>query len=322
MEAAADINLENYVPQQGLSLLLLNGECVAAYQDSEQVSLHCFGIESSSNEELLFTKNIPLLTIIDLFTTHADVSSCINMQFGHAVKVNIIWQQLSVIDSSAKYTTAIAVSIASDANINICRAQNFSPLLTYQINFSAVIAADAVLNYELINYSSVANDCSQIELQGDGAHINISSAAVLTSTKNISQLITIMHAADHTISNIKSRSLLNDKASHFIKMKTSMVAGVVALQGEQQHKSLLLSEKAASRVQPILEIATDEVICAHGATFGEIDRAALFYLQSRGISKAEAAKELAAAFVQEIFSHELSLDSGSLSHRVLEVVNG
>jgi Fe-S cluster assembly scaffold protein SufB len=317
MEEATDINLENYLPQQGVALLLLNGKFVAAYQDKKKVSCHDVGIESDT--ELFFTKNMAHLTIVDLFTANADVCSSINIRFASAVKVNIFWQQLSVIDSAAKYESAIAVVVNKNAEVNLCRAQDFSPLLNYKIDLNVLIAEHAVLNYELINYSNVITDLAQIKLNGDGANINISSAAVLAEIRNISQFIAIVHAADNTISNIKSRSLLNDKANHFVQMKTAMIPGVVNLQGEQQHKSLLLSDNAASRVQPILEIATDDVACAHGATVGTIDTAALFYLQSRGMSKAQAVKELAAAFVQEIFAGEVLLDS--LRRRVSEVVS-
>ena len=106
-------------------------------------------------------------------------------------------------------------------------------------------------------------------------------------------------------------------------MQTDMLPGVEDLEGSQQHKALLLCNTAAARVQPTLEIATDTVSCAHGATVGSLDDKALFYLQSRAIEKNKAEQLLCAAFVQSIvpakYNNQLS---DILSVAVSEVTNG
>ena len=69
----------------------------------------------------------------------------------------------------------------------------------------------------------------------------------------------------------------------------------------QSNRNLLLSEGARSDAKPELKIFADDVKCAHGATVGELDEDALFYLQSRGIPTDRAKKLLIEAFIAEIF---------------------
>ena len=68
------------------------------------------------------------------------------------------------------------------------------------------------------------------------------------------------------------------------------------------NKNLLLSEGAEIDTQPVLEIHADEVKAAHGATVGQLDANALFYLRSRGLPEDQAQQLLTAAFCREPLS--------------------
>ncbi|MGH7008584.1 MAG: SufD family Fe-S cluster assembly protein, partial [Stellaceae bacterium] len=68
----------------------------------------------------------------------------------------------------------------------------------------------------------------------------------------------------------------------------------------QLSKNLLLGARAAIDTKPELEILADDVKCSHGATVGDLDEAALFYLESRGIPAAEARRMLVEAFAAEV----------------------
>ena len=71
----------------------------------------------------------------------------------------------------------------------------------------------------------------------------------------------------------------------------------------QQNRNLLLSESAVANSRPQLEIFTDQVKCAHGATVGQLDADAVYYLRSRGLSEEEARNMLIFGFADEIASH-------------------
>ena len=77
-------------------------------------------------------------------------------------------------------------------------------------------------------------------------------------------------------------------------------AGADGSEAALSNKNLLLSADAEIDTQPVLEIHADEVKAAHGATVGQLDATALFYLRSRGLTEAEARRLLTAAFCREI----------------------
>jgi Fe-S cluster assembly protein SufD len=70
----------------------------------------------------------------------------------------------------------------------------------------------------------------------------------------------------------------------------------------QSNKSLLLSRNAEMDARPQLEIYADDVKCAHGATVGQLDRDALYYLRARGVGEADARRLLIHAFVGDVLA--------------------
>ena len=76
--------------------------------------------------------------------------------------------------------------------------------------------------------------------------------------------------------------------------------GASQTRADQHNPNLLISERARAITRPQLEIYNDDVECSHGATVGQLDEDALFYLRARGLSEAEALRALTAAFVGEV----------------------
>src|SRR5262249_33818012 len=70
---------------------------------------------------------------------------------------------------------------------------------------------------------------------------------------------------------------------------------------QQMHRGLLLSDDAECDARPSLEIYADDVQCGHGSTCGALDEETLFYMQSRGLSRAEAERMMVEAFIMSLF---------------------
>jgi len=83
------------------------------------------------------------------------------------------------------------------------------------------------------------------------------------------------------------------------------------------NKTMLLSDKAEIDSKPELEIYADDVKCAHGATSGQIDETALFYLQSRGIPEAKARNLLVQSFLGEVIER---IDNETLREAITEKI--
>ena len=81
-----------------------------------------------------------------------------------------------------------------------------------------------------------------------------------------------------------------------------MHAGADGTDADQSNHNLLLSDKAEIDTKPELEIYADDVKCSHGATVGQLDKSALFYLRTRGLDEDEATQVLTRAFASAILS--------------------
>ena len=94
--------------------------------------------------------------------------------------------------------------------------------------------------------------------------------------------------------------MLDGKAQGVFNGKIIVRPDAQKTDSKQSNKNLLLSENAIINTKPQLEIYADDVKCTHGATVGQIDPEAVFYLRSRGIGESEAKKLLTFAFANDV----------------------
>lgn len=114
------------------------------------------------------------------------------------------------------------------------------------------------------------------------------------------------HSAPFTRSDLDFRGLVSGRSRAVFNGKVEVHQDAKKTQARQMNHNLLLSDFAEVDSKPELEIYTDEVECRHGATTGQLDEEALFYLRSRGIDSAKAKVILLQAFVETLLS-EVSL---------------
>ena len=110
------------------------------------------------------------------------------------------------------------------------------------------------------------------------------------------------HAARDTRSDVLWRGVADQRARGILHGAITVAAGADGADAQLQTKNLLLSPHAEIDAQPILEIYADEVKASHGATVGQLDERALFYLRSRGVPLAAARNLLIAGFCREAFN--------------------
>ena len=109
--------------------------------------------------------------------------------------------------------------------------------------------------------------------------------------------VVVRHAAENGVSRQTWRAVADDAATASLAARVEVARAAQKTDGEQSLRGLLLKRAATINLKPELEIFADDVTCAHGATVGELDAAALFYLASRGIAPAPATALLTRAFV-------------------------
>ncbi|HST36285.1 MAG TPA: SufD family Fe-S cluster assembly protein, partial [Allosphingosinicella sp.] len=139
----------------------------------------------------------------------------------------------------------------------------------------------------------------EIILDGEGAFAEVSGALLARGRQRHDANLVVRHAVANGTSRQLWRSVADDRAACSVAARVEVARDAQKTDGEQSLKGLLLARSATINAKPELEIFADDVKCAHGATVGELDRAALFYLESRGISPDEAKGLLTRAFVAD-----------------------
>lgn len=134
---------------------------------------------------------------------------------------------------------------------------------------------------------------------GAGARFDLGGVILGRGDATREIVTTVRHAAPHGVSRQVIRSVLGDRATGSFLGKVAVARGAQKTDAVQSVKALLVSRTATANAKPELEIFADDVKCAHGATVGELDRDALFYMASRGIGPDEAQALLTEAFIAD-----------------------
>jgi Fe-S cluster assembly protein SufD len=169
-------------------------------------------------------------------------------------------------------------------------------------DFAITLGAGARMDFHVLNagagYGRIAIDVTL----HDGAHFELGAVQIGGGEANLEIVTTVRHIEPNASSHQVVRSVLGGSATGSYLGKVAVARDAQKTDSTQSVKAMLLSRTATANSKPELEIYADDVKCAHGATVGELDRQALFYLAARGIPPAEAQTMLLQAFVSEVFA--------------------
>lgn len=192
---------------------------------------------------------------------------------------------------------------AHNAQITYVAAQTWSPTtLSFQFN-STVARRDArVLSLNIHLGARQARHESHSQLQAPGAHSEMLALTVASGTQEFDQRTLQTHQAPHTSSNLLYKNALLDQARTIFSGLIVVDADAQKTDAYQSNRNLMLSDAAEANSLPGLEIQANDVRCTHGATSSRIDPELEFYLQARGIRKAQADELLVFGFFEEVLA--------------------
>jgi Fe-S cluster assembly protein SufD len=136
---------------------------------------------------------------------------------------------------------------------------------------------------------------------GDGSDFALGGVNLGRDDATLEIVTNVTHAGPNATSRQTVRTVLDDRATGSFLGKVAVARAAQKTDAVQSVKALLLARTATANARPELEIFADDVKCAHGATVGELDANALFYLASRGIGPDEARALLTQSFVADAF---------------------
>ena len=166
--------------------------------------------------------------------------------------------------------------------------------------FAMQQAASRLLLDTITLHNGTTRNNYDIALAGEGAEIELVGMGIADKTQQIDNYTRIRHIAPRCTSNELFKYILDGEATASFKGCIVVENRADKSVARQTNKNISLSPESHIYTEPQLEIYADDVKCGHGATVGQLDESALFYLRQRGIPEAEARMMLMLAFTGDI----------------------
>ena len=168
---------------------------------------------------------------------------------------------------------------------------------------NARLARDAVFASHTFSFGGqvVRNEVRSV-LAGSGNRATLNGLSVLNADQHVDNHTVLDHAAPHSESRELFKGIYAEKSLGVFSGTIIVRPDAQKTNAYQSSQSLLLSREAAVDTRPQLKIWADDVKCTHGASVGQIDEDALFYIRSRGVGEREARNMLMHAFASTVIS--------------------
>ena len=189
------------------------------------------------------------------------------------------------------------------------------------IDLHIVQEAGSCVKIHVINLPGDARDSRTsrnsitVEQLGEGCTTELYGLAYVRGDEKVETETHVLHSVGGGESKQLFKFVLADRAQGGFYGELRIAKDAQKTRTEQVNRNLLLSREAQMRTRPQLEIYADDVQASHGATTGQLDESALFYMQQRGISRTDAYRMLVAAFLKDV------LDTLSDTHQREELMD-
>jgi Fe-S cluster assembly protein SufD len=204
------------------------------------------------------------------------------------------------------YFSNIVADIHTEANaqLKIFKVQNESVNASHFSQVTAQQKKDSTLEiFHLAVGAKFAREDVFVNLNEAGAHTAVNGFYFLNNdAQHIDHHIQIDHKAHHCSSDMLYKGILDKKSHGVFNGKIFVHTGAEKTRSQQANHTMLLCKDAVIDTKPEFEIYADDVKCAHGATVGQVDAEALFYLRSRGVDAHTAMKMLTYAFAENVMA--------------------
>src|SRR6056297_44826 len=149
-------------------------------------------------------------------------------------------------------------------------------------------------------HGGLIRDNLKFVMNGENAESDLFGMAFIDRKQHVDNFTQVIHAKPHCLSNQVYKNVLDDESTGAFSGRIHVVRDAQKTNAFQRNNNLLLTDKAYMQTKPQLIIDADDVKCSHGATVGQIDEEALFYLRARGIEEKKARLMMMNAFAHEV----------------------
>jgi len=224
------------------------------------------------------------------------------------------------IDAELSCTNAVTrIRLASGAHVDHYMTQN-APVTSVLFGVLDVTQATGS-RFSSRAFSlgaAVARHEARVLLEGEGSDVTLAGLYLPAGDQYHDNPVLVEHVAPNCTSRQVYNGVLDGRGHGVFNGRIVVQPSANGTEAEQSNRNLVLSDRAEIDTRPRLEILTDDVMCSHGATVGQLDDDAVYYLRSRGISEPAARAMLTSAFATEIVDR---IDVDPLREWVLDLVS-
>jgi Fe-S cluster assembly protein SufD len=215
--------------------------------------------------------------------------------------LDLIERHVGGADSGSFVNSAVTVKAGRGAQLSHYRLQELSPRTVAFDTLAAELAGDARYRlYQVSTGAQSARSTLKVRLAGERAELTLAAVSLGERSQVQDTFALIEHAAPRARTEQVFRGIAAGRARVAFNGKIVVAPNASGTDSRQSLKGLLAGPEAEIDVRPQLEIYTDDVRCAHGATAGKLDEQMLFYLLSRGLDPAVAQRLLKWAFLEDV----------------------
>ena len=259
------------------------------------------GLHIKAAKGATLDKPIGMLLIDDGSVAVTQVRTLIEV--GPGAKLQIVECSLSAGNDKQFSNAVTQVSLSDHAELDFVRLQQRDRKDLSVNRFETQLQRDSVLHYNNLDFGGeLARNDIVADIVGPGASVTLRGLYLASGKQHIDNHTRVDHRVGPATSTEEYRGILNGRARCVFNGKAIVHAGADGTDANQLNHNLLLSDKAEIDTKPELEIYADDVKCSHGATVGQLDKSALFYLRTRGLDEDEATQVLTRAFASAILS--------------------
>ena len=201
------------------------------------------------------------------------------------------------------FNQSVIVNIERNGRLDHIRLQNNSESTINMGNLHVKQQEDST--YDFVQFAfggKLGRTDVNIDLCEQGANCFVKGLSLSDHKQHLDVNVFTNHYAPNCKSGQSFKSILKDHSSGVFNGRVIVHVGAQKTDSSQSNKNLLLSKDALMNSNPQLEIYADDVKCSHGSTSGNVDREAIYYLMTRGISEKIATKIIIKGFLSDIVS--------------------
>jgi Fe-S cluster assembly protein SufD len=176
---------------------------------------------------------------------------------------------------------------------------------SYQI-YTAHLEMKDESNYDSFTFckgAMLSRNEVKVDIKGAKVHCNQRGITLGRDKQHHDSYLPVIHNSPNSYSNQNFRQLLDGNSKGIFYSSVLVPTDSIKTEAHQLNHNLLISDTAQAFTRPELDIFTDEVICSHGATVGNLDNNSLYYLQTRGLSEDQAKALMIEAFANELIDN-------------------